>query len=215
MKFMLHYKLLFALCVVVSQISCVMPPLVVPTKVIGTMADDKVYRGRGNTSNKGIVESGKIHPPVGKIVLIRSNTDLCAIQFGESQLLQKRETPKKEPIISRLYTWHIIASSSNSTGLITLDSGGDVIRVGPNTSSHFTPGIDYAKNEITCGSRFALRGDIGGWLYTAPLKSNKSSYEFAATPWNKVSDIVLNHSKLQWYKHTTEANTFIIIDLDF
>jgi hypothetical protein len=193
--------------------SCSIPAFSVPTKVIGTMADDPVYKNRANTSKSAIAESGKLHPPIGKIILIRSNSNLCAIQFGESQLLKKRESLKDEPIISRLYTWQILKPRLTDVGLVTLDSGNNYVRVGPNTSLHMTPGIDYSKNKISCGGRFELTGDIGGWVANYP--TTKQTYEFAATPWEKITDIELQHPKLQWINLRSEAAKFIILNLDF
>jgi hypothetical protein len=208
-------KNLFSLSVIILQISCSVPTVMLSTKVLGTIADDPVYKNRENSSKKAILQSDKLHPPIGKIILVRSGTTICAIQFKESQLLQERKSPKSEPIISRSYNWNIITSNSGKTGNITLDSGNDVVRLGPNTSMHLTPGIDYSKNKISCGGRFEINGDIGGWVDAFPYTQKQRTYEFAATPWEKITDIILTHIKLQWYKFPLEVETFVIIDLDF
>lgn len=193
--------------------ACSLPAISVPSKVIGTIADDPVYKNRINSSKSAIAESGKLHPPIGKIILIRSSSALCAIQFGESQLLKKRESLKDEPIISRLYVWHLLAPKVSGVGLATLDFGNDFVRVGPNTSMHMTPGIDYSKNKISCGGRFELTGDIGGWIANYP--TTKQTYEFAATPWENIADIDPRHPKLQWINLRVESQKFIILPLDF
>jgi hypothetical protein len=211
----MRLKFLFALIVITLQISCSVPPLIVPTKALGTIADDPVYKNRENRSKSAILQSDKLHPPIGKIILVRSGTTICAIQFKESQLLQERQSPKSEPIISRLYNWSIVASNSEKTGIVTLDSGNDIVRLGPNASMHLTPGIDYTKSKISCGGRFEINGDIGGWVTAFPYTQKQRAYEFSATPWEKVTDIIPTHTKLQWYKFPLEADTFIIIDLDF
>jgi len=152
-----------------------------------------------------IIQGTNIAAPVGRFLLIRKGTEVCALSFrdfqrGEPPLLHRWfGASDDEEALTAKYDWYFQSDGGGSFVTGTISSGTGTVSRG------FVIGVAKLSFEtrdllVHCGS-FDLNWDFPDFVaFFSGSWPKDQGFEIAVSNWRKISDIRANDPSLTWYR---------------
>ena len=160
-----------------------------------------------------VIAYGFVRAPLGGILLIRRDEDLCAVRFTKFHQGEfKTRTPFRMDghVVFAEYDWFLPAPGTVDFSDPAGETGHSKLeehpRIGLGRLS-WVPG-DY---RVECGSFDPF------WIYPTGVevyeedgRRHPPGLEFAPTSWRNPSEVDLQHPQLKWYGYDESRKTFLI-----